>query len=72
MLEAGYEFEGEAFEVFGFGEVSEDGVVGALGMGFDEAKGFFSVVGGGAHAFEKEFASGMVGATEGSEMTSFF
>ena len=47
-------------------------MVGALGVGVDEAEGLFGVVGGGAHAFEEELAGGVVGATEGGEVAAFF
>lgn len=32
-LSAADDFKGEAFEVFGFGQVQHDGMVGALGVG---------------------------------------
>lgn len=70
-LAGGDDFDGEAFEVSGFGDGDEDGVVGALAVFADEAEGFFGVDGGVGEVFEEEFAGGVVGAAEGGEESAF-
>ena len=65
-------FEGEAFEVFGFGEVEHDGVVEALGVSGDETQRLFRIVRGLGDVFEKHATCGVVGATIGREDAAFF
>ena len=65
------DFDGEAFEVAGFGEGDEDWVIGALAVFADEAEGFFGVHGSLGEVFEEEFAAGVVGAAECREDAAF-
>jgi len=43
-LEARENLNREAFEVFGFGEVGQDGMIKSLGVAFYDADRFLSVV----------------------------
>lgn len=61
------DFEGEAFEVFGFGDRGEDGVVGGLGVGFDFAEDTVGVEGSFEDDLLERVCVDVMGAAERGE-----
>ena len=64
---AGEEFVGEAFEVVGFWDCGDDGVVGGLLEGGDLAEALAVVKDGGGDCFLESEGVDVMGAAEGDE-----
>lgn len=72
LVLAGEEFVGEAFEVVGFWDCGDDGMVGGLLEGDNLAEALAVVEGGGGDCFLESVGVDVVGAAESDEQASLF